>query len=123
MLTNSYSWQKALTTHLLRSDDNFIICLDTKCGQYFSRESCISKRNKREVHCPYCDYAMCLTCIRPWHPDNSCNKEKDAENAKSEATIQKMGAKPCPKCGVNIEKNGGCDHMTCKIFYMPCHMT
>jgi len=24
-----------------------------------------------------------------------------------------MGAKPCPACGVNIEKTGGCDHMTC----------
>jgi hypothetical protein len=28
-----------------------------------------------------------------------------------------MGAKPCPKCGVNIEKQGGCDHMTCR----KCH--
>jgi hypothetical protein len=116
MFTNVDSWDKALATHLLRSDDNFIACLNVDCGRYFSKESCNPRRpgHKKEIQCPYCEYAMCLTCSRPWHGNNSCNKEKAAENKKSEAAIVQMGAKPCPKCGANIEKNGGCDHMTCK---------
>lgn len=113
---NEHGWDRALTTQLLRSDDNFLTCLNTECARYFSKEACKTKRvQKHEVHCPYCDHAMCLTCTRPWHPDNSCNKEKNDENVKSEAAIRSMGAKPCPKCGVNFEKNGGCDHMICKF--------
>ena len=34
----------------------------------------------------------------------------------SEAKARKLKhqtTRPCPRCGVRIEKNGGCPHMTC----------
>jgi hypothetical protein len=114
--TNRHSWDRALTTHLLRTSDAFMACLSPACGQYFSKESCGLKRanSKHEIQCPYCEYFMCLTCVRPWHPKTSCNKESIADNKKSEAAIKSLGAKPCPECGINIEKNGGCNHINCK---------
>lgn len=59
---------------------------------------------------------MCLTCNRPLHRSKNCNKAKqELEDKQSEATIKKLGAKPCPKCTAIIERNGGCPHMTCKV--------
>lgn len=37
-------------------------------------------------------------------------KAEDEEARK----LKQMTTKPCPKCGVRIEKNGGCPHMTCR---------
>ncbi|KAF2024883.1 hypothetical protein EK21DRAFT_22220, partial [Setomelanomma holmii] len=117
-------YDKALVKHHLAASPNFIACLSLKCGHYFSIEECqaTTKRStkskaKQNIACCYCDYEICLTCVRPWHSNTSCDKVKEKENEQSLAQIKKMGAKPCPKCGVNIEKNGGCDHMhrnTCR---------
>ena len=65
--------------------------------------------------CPHCDHELCLSCNRPWH-SGSCNSARKMEDEQSEKAIKDMGAKPCPKCGVNIEKRGGCDHMNCRLF-------
>jgi hypothetical protein len=112
-------YSKALLKHHLSSSPNFIACLSSECGKYFSIEDCQGKTRRatkssagHKIACPYCDYALCLTCNRPWHT-GGCDKAKKDEDAKSLAEIKKIGAKPCPKCGVNIDKDGGCDHMTC----------
>ena len=38
---------------------------------------------------------------------------KNAEESASKKLIKEL-AKQCPGCEWNIEKNDGCDHMTCK---------
>lgn len=38
------------------------------------------------------------------------------EDEQSEKAIKDMGVQQCPKCGANIKKLGGCDHMTCRLF-------
>lgn len=38
------------------------------------------------------------------------------QEEEASAAIIKDTAKECPKCRSNIEKNRGCDHMTCKTF-------
>ncbi|KAH7386802.1 hypothetical protein DE146DRAFT_701791, partial [Phaeosphaeria sp. MPI-PUGE-AT-0046c] len=125
--TTFTKYDAALTKHLLAASPHFIACLDSKCGKYFSIEGCTSGNNdtkkkikakartktKNLIACPYCDYEVCLACNRPWHPKTDCNKVKEQEDKASLEQIKNLGAKPCPRCGVNIEKNGGCDHMTC----------
>ncbi|KDN48018.1 hypothetical protein RSAG8_03034, partial [Rhizoctonia solani AG-8 WAC10335] len=39
--------------------------------------------------------------------------QRDNDNRESEKYIRKH-AKKCPSCGRQIQKNGGCDHMTCR---------
>ena len=120
------SWDTAVIKHLLATDPSYIACLNLKCSVYFSAEDCGSKqkassKNKNKTKqedadkaaCPYCDHELCLACNRPWH-SGSCNSARRHEDKQSEKTIKKLGAKPCPKCGINIEKQGGCDHMNCK---------
>ncbi|KAJ4379148.1 hypothetical protein N0V86_005191 [Didymella sp. IMI 355093] len=123
------TWDTAVTKHLLAADASYVACLNPKCGIYFSAEDCgtkhkassngsKSKQEEKETDivktaCPYCDYEFCLSCNRPWH-SGSCSSVKRREDRQSEKTIKRLGAKPCPKCGVNIEKQGGCDHMNCR---------
>jgi len=116
MLTHS-SYDKAVTKHALSSGESYIACLSAKCGRYFSIEDCKNtKHSKQRVACPYCEHEICLKCNRPWssHGKGGCDQAKKAEDDLSKRAVKTMGAKPCPKCGMNIQKHGGCDHMTCK---------
>ncbi|KAJ4343449.1 hypothetical protein N0V87_000215 [Didymella glomerata] len=42
-----------------------------------------------------------------------CQNRRVDEEDKSLVTIRRA-SKPCPGCGIRIEKNGGCDHMGCR---------
>ena len=99
---------------------------------YFSRQQDIRK-------CPdsNCQYAgiinlkksctsplQCSLCGIQWRDkqhytkfEKILNYLKNRSKAKAEDLSQawiKQRSKKCPSCKVNIEKNGGCDHMTCK---------
>jgi hypothetical protein len=49
--------------------------------------------------------------------DRTDRKTKEAEESASRKLIKEL-AKKCPGCKWNIEKNDGCDHMTCKHPYL-----
>ncbi|KAJ4310374.1 hypothetical protein N0V94_008488 [Neodidymelliopsis sp. IMI 364377] len=114
-------WDSSLMQHLLSSSPHYLACLNSTCGLYFSTENChlppekASKRTKprTQADCPHCDAAVCLLCTRTWHEGTNCNELRKQEEQATQETIEKMGAKGCPKCGVKIEKQGGCDHMAC----------
>ena len=85
------------------------------------------------VTCGACERLTCISCNTPYHLGQSCTanqeetrKRQEAEdfkaaearheeNEKSLAYVT-TSTKVCPneECGANIEKNGGCDHMTCE---------
>merc|ERR1711924_409762 len=60
---------------------------------------------------------MCFFCEEQWpaedyHAHQAAN---DASDAYLDANGVPIPTKRCPKCNVTIEKNGGCDHMTCAL--------
>ncbi|KAI6195897.1 RBR-type E3 ubiquitin transferase [Aphelenchoides besseyi] len=67
-----------------------------------------------------CGGTFCFNCSSEDHRPASCSmmsrwatfKRDYVENA-NRLWIS-TNSKPCPKCRVNIEKNGGCDHITCR---------
>jgi ariadne-1 len=70
-----------------------------------------------DVRC-VCDYRFCWKCVEDDHRPVHC-KSVAKWMAKGNAESENMSwilasTKPCPKCGVPIEKNQGCMHMTCK---------
>mmetsp|Transcript_133676 Transcript_133676/g.427414 ORF Transcript_133676/g.427414 Transcript_133676/m.427414 type:complete len:512 (-) Transcript_133676:74-1609(-) len=60
------------------------------------------------------DTVMCFMCEYQWLPEDGAGgapAEVDVEQ------IMGLQVKRCPKCQEYIEKNGGCDHMTCRCTY------
>ncbi len=65
-----------------------------------------------------CSTWFCFTCKEEAHRPASCENTRNwlvKNSAESEnITWIKAHTKPCPKCRNNIEKNQGCNHMTCR---------
>lgn len=65
-----------------------------------------------------CGYRFCFGCPNPDHQPAPCglvNKwlKKCADDSETANWIS-ANTKECPKCSSTIEKNGGCNHMTCR---------
>ena len=84
-------------------------------------------RKKPIFRCTSCNFAYCVIHECEWHRGETCEQydvrmalskrlaEHVEEEQASERTIKET-TKKCPGegCGASIEKNEGCDHMTCK---------
>jgi len=71
------------------------------------------------AECADCGVTLCLNCDGTAHLGRSCEdalKERTKEE-QDNVMWKAQNTKPCPQCKVNIEKNHGCRHMTCK----KCH--
>lgn len=65
-----------------------------------------------------CQFTFCKRCQVEWHADSTCDEYQQwkLENNEAEARYNqwvKKNARKCPNCPSMIEKNGGCNHMTC----------
>ncbi|KAK5995621.1 E3 ubiquitin-protein ligase dbl4 [Cladobotryum mycophilum] len=74
-----------------------------------------------------CGYRFCFGCPNPDHQPAPCDLvkrwlKKCADDSETANWIS-AHTKECPKCNSTIEKNGGCNHMTCrKCKYEFCWM-
>tara|TARA_B100000795_G_C22717256_1_gene405962 strand:- start:36 stop:1049 length:1014 start_codon:yes stop_codon:yes gene_type:complete len=69
-----------------------------------------------DINCK-CGHSFCFTCGSEGHRPASCENVgkwmiKNADESENVTWIM-ANTKACPKCKVNIEKNQGCQHMTC----------
>ncbi|PAA75038.1 hypothetical protein BOX15_Mlig029351g1 [Macrostomum lignano] len=70
------------------------------------------------VKCAQCDYVWCFDCHSPAHPGLSCRRFRSGVHLLEDwaKQLEQSGlrkARRCPKCKAMIEKNDGCNHMTC----------
>jgi len=110
--------QKLYSRYLTRSfvDDNPKIkwCPAPNCGKAVYCEEAAGVVDN--VVCE-CGESFCFKCQREAHEPCSCDelgkwkvKEKDESET---ANWLMVHTKICPKCKKPMEKNGGCNHMTC----------
>lgn len=72
--------------------------------------------------CNHCSFRACARCDRPYHDGETCTayqariKDRLDEENKALAAVKKF-SRPCPGCGKNIQRNGGCPSMHCS----QCH--
>jgi ariadne-1 len=69
------------------------------------------------VSCSH-DHRFCFGCSGPDHQPANCRVakmwlKKCADDSETSNWIA-ANTKECPKCQSTIEKNGGCNHMTCR---------
>ncbi|KAL7712850.1 RBR-type E3 ubiquitin transferase [Entamoeba marina] len=111
-------YTNTLTRMHIDKDPNTRYC--EKCGT-----AMIGTRGLTLMRCSKCNYAFCFKCKEPWHADCTCEQYRQwkIDNAKGDdayAEFIKNHTKPCPKCRKPIQKNGGCNHMTCTCGHQFC---
>lgn len=73
-----------------------------------------------------CHHKFCWGCTEEQHRPLGCEavskwREKNTSEADNNTWIL-VNTKPCPKCDQKIEKDQGCNHMTCKCGHEFCWM-
>lgn len=72
----------------------------------------------KRVQCS-CNQVFCFKCGDSYHNPITCDQKVawDVKCADESETVHWIivNTKKCPKCSIRIEKNQGCNHMTCRI--------
>ncbi|MBV5279711.1 MAG: IBR domain-containing protein, partial [Actinobacteria bacterium] len=63
----------------------------------------------RKAICPVCRLGLCSHCGKKRHSRRTCSEVAHTEMQDS------IAVKACPRCACFIEKNHGCNHMTCQV--------
>nr|CAH8872564.1 unnamed protein product [Trichobilharzia regenti] len=90
-------------------------CPGVNCGHAVR---CFGPREPYQITCTNCAECFCFACGQPWHDPVRCEQLKTwikkLENDSGTLGWIAANTKECPKCHATIEKNGGCNHMTCR---------
>ncbi|CAB1334181.1 unnamed protein product [Coregonus sp. 'balchen'] len=80
-----------------------------------------SEGQPTSVPCPACHTVFCSGCRGPWQDGHACPEHQpmtssspDSESRGRSCSDSDLPIKPCPMCGVYIERNQGCAQMLCK---------
>eukprot|EP01102_Stenamoeba_stenopodia_P016341 TRINITY_DN5702_c0_g1_i2.p1 TRINITY_DN5702_c0_g1~~TRINITY_DN5702_c0_g1_i2.p1 ORF type:complete len:765 (-),score=168.92 TRINITY_DN5702_c0_g1_i2:88-2382(-) len=121
-LTNSAEVKERFNQNLINSfvDQNPLVkwCPSPNCEYAIILKDFVLEHNE-SVRCK-CSRYFCFRCGEEGHAPALCDMFKDwvvKNSGGDEALNQKFLAvisRPCPACKANIEKNGGCNHMTCQ---------
>jgi ariadne-1 len=112
-------YQKIILNSYIDHNPRARWCPGKNCGDIILATSLTSAYNYAQlITCHHCQTSFCFQCAQPWHDPIKCifllqwNKKLLDD---SQTAIWLIGnTKSCPKCKIGIEKNGGCDHMTCR---------
>ena len=106
-------FNKCLIRNFTDSNSDIKLCPNPKCDIIVS----LPGHGMVEIKCN-CGYLFCFKCLRESHRPCDCEMVQIWENkSKSEGENAKwlvVNTKQCPNCHKYIEKNQGCNHMTCR---------
>uniref|UniRef100_A0A0K0EH93 RBR-type E3 ubiquitin transferase n=1 Tax=Strongyloides stercoralis TaxID=6248 RepID=A0A0K0EH93_STRER len=112
-LYNNY--MKTLCNEYIEVHPKMIKCPGTDCLSVIFAENASYK----EVKCSNCSKKMCFSCSFQFHAPANCSNmikwKRKCEDDSETSNYIRAHTKECPKCHTTIEKNGGCNHMTCKF--------
>jgi hypothetical protein len=110
------SYHKKLFRSSLISLPHFYWCPNCPYGFFLDESSCSHNTSPYStLTCPQCKYHWCRKCQALIHSNLNCDEafcllSKEEQEYRNWKTIN---TKPCPVCKTAIEKNNGCNHMSC----------
>ncbi|CAD8060669.1 unnamed protein product [Paramecium primaurelia] len=83
--------------------------------------------DNNQFECPLCKKSYCLNCRVTFHKGQTCKEysitnTRDQNDEKFEKFVKGHKFKMCTKCKFWVEKNQGCNHMTCRCGYQFCYV-
>ncbi|CAH8463551.1 unnamed protein product [Dicrocoelium dendriticum] len=108
-------FQKLITNSFVLHNRALTWCPGVDCG-YAAR--CFGPKEVHQINCTNCSESFCFSCGQPWHDPVRCDQlkvwlKRISDDSGTSNWIA-ANTKECPKCHATIEKNGGCNHMTCR---------
>jgi hypothetical protein len=97
-------YKKLYKRKQLSADPNIQLCPFPDCESY------AEKGKNKFVTCKENNHKFCFNCLKDWHENKNCEMEL---NKSFEKWKDPYKVKRCPKCKYFIEKNEGCNHITC----------
>ncbi|KAI9732005.1 MAG: hypothetical protein M1834_004456 [Cirrosporium novae-zelandiae] len=94
----------------------FRYCPGPSCGQVYRVQTNYNAFGRAPLfNCinPECFTTTCAACHTLPHFDKSCSEAQREARELEWRWAEDLGIKVCPRCGSGIEKNEGCNHMTC----------
>ena len=84
---------------------NIQLCPSPDCDSY-----ALKNGKNKYVSCIKYRHKFCFNCLKAWHGDKECDNSLDNSFKKwrDSNTVRR-----CPKCKYFIEKDEGCNHITC----------
>ena len=98
-------YEKFKKINLVDCNPDFKWCVKPRC------ENIVQMIDRKNPFVKCSDgHQFCFKCANDWHPNMKCEDFIDQIFKKY---VDKAQVKFCPKCHSPIEKNYGCNHMTC----------
>ncbi|XP_074645035.1 uncharacterized protein LOC141901597 [Tubulanus polymorphus] len=103
--------EAAISSFVSKNAAKFHYCLTPNCRMIYRLSD-----DGEKFTCPLCNRDICTTCNEQYHAGLTCGQYKSARADGVEQWMlgDSKNRKICPKCGIVIEKNDGCNHMTCR---------
>jgi len=102
---------RAAETYIKRHPEDYRFCPTTDCAHIYrpGPEGSV-------LQCKGCLMHICPACAVEAHPGFTCAERRAGSDPNERAYRQwkeENDVRPCPRCGVDIQKANGCNHMTC----------
>jgi hypothetical protein len=112
----------AFNAHIERFPQEFKHCPTPSCSQIYR---CSTSSISSILHCPSCLLDVCSSCHKDAHEQMTCKEwalyfDPAEQERLNDQLAKKSGFRKCPECKVWIEKNGGCNHVSCKCGAQIC---
>lgn len=105
-------WRHIYFKSFIDSREEYVWCPGADCPMVAISDTAASSASS--AMCTRCKTSFCLKCKAEPHNQVDCSSVSDfLQLFNSSDYWIKKHTKPCPGCGVPIEKNDGCNHMTC----------
>jgi len=110
------TWNEAYLSLFIDKYTQYRHCTGPDCHMIAHIVSQLSLRCL-PVTCSSCDTSFCFHCAEGPHQPARCDDHKEWQRIFGSSSFYiRKNSKPCPSCHVPIEKNQGCNHVTCTYY-------